>query len=56
MSAAISIVRAAAMGYSADKRKRRRQHRKNARYLRSVGGSITYAVGIWHLQQARAIH
>lgn len=55
--------RARDMGYSDDKRKRRRQHRKNARNLMGAGtflnprrapiGSIPYEVAQWNLFQAR---
>lgn len=55
--------RAQQMGYAADKRKRRRQHRKNAQTLMQGGtflnpgraprGSIPGDVAAWHLQQAR---
>ena len=51
------------MGYSADKRKRRRQHRQNARDVLGQGGvfvgippqrgSTLYAVAQWNLYQAR---
>lgn len=56
--------RAAEMGYSPDKRKRRRQHRRNARALLKGGGffngfsaygSRFHAVAMWHLAQARAL-
>lgn len=42
----------AAMGYSFDKRKRRRQHRRNAKDL-SNQGSIFASVARWNLYQAR---
>lgn len=37
MSAALNVNRAIKMGYSADKRKRRRQHRQAARQLMGAG-------------------
>lgn len=52
------------MGYSADRRKRKRQHRKAARNLLRGGtllnavvpaGSIPLCVAKWHLEQARAV-
>lgn len=52
------------MGYSADRRKRKRQHRKAARKLLRGGtlfhsvapvGSIPWCVAKWHLEQARAV-
>lgn len=40
--------------YSPDRRRRRGQHRRAARSLRSQGGGSTIrAVVAWHLQQAR---
>lgn len=54
MSATMSKAKAVSMGYSADKRKRRRQHRKNARFLgTNGGGSIFGSVVRWHRTQAR---
>lgn len=59
---AISKERAISMGYSADRRKRRRQHRKNAKRLLENGGLLNgfsavgssfWYVAQWHLQQAR---
>lgn len=44
------------MGYSSDKRKRRRQHRVAAKRLRKQGGSTFHTVARWHLAQARAVH
>ena len=64
MSAALNTARALKMGYSADKRKRRRQHRQAARQLMGAGTllnarsslqSIPVIVAAWHLAQARAI-
>lgn len=64
MSSALSTARALKMGYSADKRKRRRQHRQAAQQLLGAGtllnaraprGSIPGTVAAWHLAQARAI-
>ncbi len=51
------------LGYSADKRKRRRQHRKAAAALIRAGtllnskahrGTTPNSVAAWHLAQARA--
>jgi hypothetical protein len=56
--------RAVDMGFSPDRRKRRRQHRKAARELikegtlfnaKSPRGSVPWAVAQWHLAQARHI-
>lgn len=44
--------RAAGMGYSHDKRKRRRQHRRAARELAGMGATAT-SVATWHRFQAR---
>lgn len=45
---------ALARGYSLDRRRRRGQHRRAARSLRSQGGGgIIRTVVAWHLQQAR---
>jgi hypothetical protein len=45
---------ALSMCYSSDKRKRRREHRRNARELRKFGGGGTIAAVIsWHLYQAQ---
>lgn len=64
MPSALNKTRAQKMGYSADKRKRRRQHRQAARELmvggtllngRAPRGSIPGSVAAWHLAQARAI-
>lgn len=64
MSAALNVNRAIKMGYSADKRKRRRQHRQAARQLMGAGtllnsktprNSTPGLVARWHLAQARAI-
>lgn len=61
---ALSPARAAQFGFSADKRKRRRQHRRAALWLIRNGGyfngmsarSSTYGgVARWHLAQARAL-
>lgn len=58
----LSKERAINMGYSEDKRKRRREHRQNARTLIKGGtlfnhhaprGSTPNAVAQWHLFQAR---
>lgn len=52
------------LGYSLDPRKRRRQHRVNARNLVGAGtflnataprGSTPYMMAQWHLAQARAL-
>ena len=51
----LSTKRAVQMGYSPDKRKRRNQHRTNARNLQRQGGGTCRAVAAWHLAQARAI-
>lgn len=61
----LTMIEAMRMGYSADKRRRRRQHRRNARYLMAAGtfmnpghsprGSIPQGVAAWHLAQARGI-
>ena len=60
----LSIYRAQYMGYSMDKRKRRRQHRSAARDLirggtllngRAPVGSTPWHVAQWHLFQARNI-
>lgn len=54
--------RAAALGYSADKRRRRREHRRNARdlleggvlfYAKAPVGSTPHTIAMWHLYQAR---
>lgn len=56
--------RAAQMGFSADKRKRRRQHRQAAKNLLNNGGffngysslgSTFWQVAQWHKAQARAL-
>jgi len=56
--------RAIEMGYSGDKRKRRRQHRLAAKQLLTSGGifnnfsargSTFHCVAMWHLEQARAL-
>ncbi len=47
--------RALALGYSADKRKRRRQHRKSAKHLSCEGGKTIAFVASWHRAQARWI-
>lgn len=56
--------KATLMGFSSDKRKRRRQHRTAARNLLKSGGffngfsargSTFYAVAMWHLNQARCL-
>lgn len=61
---AISQKRATALGFSHDKRKRRRQHRSAARKLIKDGGffnrlsapgSTFWGVAQWHLGQARAL-
>lgn len=49
----MSKVWATTNGFSEDKRKRRRQHRKSAKQLLQEGGSICTSVAIWHLYQAR---
>ena len=41
------------IGFSHDRRKRRRQHRKAAKVLLSYGSSIFNGVAAWHLYQAR---
>jgi hypothetical protein len=51
----LSNAEAILMGYSKDKRKRRRQHRVNARDLFDQGGSILTSVGLWNLMQARRL-
>ena len=49
-------------GYSLDKRKRRNQHRRNARHILQSGGffdnfashgSTLWCIAQWHLNQAR---
>lgn len=58
----MKLEQAVGMGYSTDKRKRRREHRNNARHLLKSGGffngfsspgSQFWEVAQWHLQQAR---
>lgn len=47
---------ATAYGYSSDKRRRRREHRRNAKSLRGEnkrGGQMLEDVARWHLFQAR---
>lgn len=60
----LSQAEAMKLGYSADKRKRRRQHRNNAKRLIDGGtflnskaprGSTPGLVARWHLAQARGI-
>ena len=60
----INTKEAILMGYSADKRRRRRQHRKIARQLLREGGffnnysapgSTAWCVAQWHKANARAI-
>lgn len=60
----LSTQQACAMGYSPDKRKRRRQHRANARDLLGNGGffngysapgSMFWELAQWHKAQARAL-
>ena len=51
MSAVLSQARAVGMGYSADKRKRRRQHRQNVASLRRQ--FCPYDIVHWHATQAR---
>jgi hypothetical protein len=60
----LSEKQASNYGYSTDKRKRRRQHRTNARDLlrnggrgngRSAPGSTLWEVAQWHKAQARAL-
>jgi len=62
--AALNQARAAALGFSTDKRKRRKQHRRAARNMLSAGGffngcgargTVFHAMAKWHLDQARAI-
>lgn len=62
--ALLNKTRAAQMGFSADKRKRRRQHRKAAKNLLinggffngfSAPGSTFWQVAQWHKAQARAL-
>lgn len=61
---ALTTEKAIRMGYSKDKRKRRRQHRQNAKHLLNEGGffngysargSTFGEAARWHLAQARAI-
>lgn len=61
---ALSTERAVSMGYSSDRRKRKRQHRIAARALlrdggffngHSAPGSTSHTVAQWHLAQARAL-
>lgn len=58
----MSAKKAAELGFSADKRKRRRQHRAAARRLtefdrmlgeRPAVGTVSHGVASWHLNQAR---
>jgi hypothetical protein len=60
----LKLERALMMGYSADKRKRRREHRVAARELIGAGtflnarapvGSTSWEVARWHLAQARGL-
>lgn len=62
--ALLNKTRAAQMGFSADKRKRRRQHRQAAKNLLTNGGffnglsgpdSTFWQVAQWHKAQARAL-
>jgi hypothetical protein len=62
MMRVLPVAQALKMGYSADKRKRRREHRRAARMLIASGtifnaraprGSIPHSVAAWHLFQAR---
>lgn len=55
MMKVLSWDRALAMGYSPDKRKRRRQHRRNARELSQYGGGTCAMVANWNRQQARLV-
>ena len=43
------------IGYAPDKRRRRRQHRRNARALLKWCKGIPTEVAKWHLQQARLV-
>lgn len=51
----MSSNKAVGLGFSTDKRRRRREHRLAARYLREQarGSSTLLGVAAWHLQQAR---
>lgn len=49
----MSYESALAYGYSADKRKRRNQHRQSAKELKQHGGGTCANVAKWHLMQAR---
>lgn len=60
----LSTKRAVEMGYSCDKRKRRRQHRTAANHLAHSGGffngysnpgSTLWEVMQWHKEQSRSI-
>jgi hypothetical protein len=60
----LSDAQALKMGFSADKRKRRRQHRSAARDLlrsggffnrQSVPGTTFWSVAQWHRGQARSL-
>lgn len=60
----LSALQAVSMGYSSDRRKRKRQHRIAARALLRDGGffngcsapgSTFHTVAQWHLAQARAL-
>ena len=53
MASVITLAQALRLGYSSDKRKRRRQHRINARYLSTFHGDTCREVGSWHKNQAR---
>jgi hypothetical protein len=62
MSSTLNWKRAISMGFSPDRRKRKRQHRKSARFLLTNGGffnsysapgSTFFEVAAWHLKQAR---
>ena len=61
---AMNRIRAMKMGFSPDRRKRKRQHRKAAKRLIGGGtflnstaprGSTPWMVAQWHLAQARAL-
>lgn len=60
----LSRNKAQSMGYSTDNRKRKRQHRRQARQLLTSGGFFNgscmrgttfHAVAMWHLAQARLL-
>lgn len=53
----LSQQRAISQGYSSDKRKRRRQHRRAAREIQKYGfpAGFIHTGALWHLAQARAL-